>query len=247
MEIMSLSPQEWLNFFCGVLIIGTIVFLFNIKNVVKNITYRKTDYFRITHISYSKIRTDKGKLGEYNLYKHLEPLQGYKRFIFNCYLPKEDNTTTEVDIILLHESGSYVFESKNYSGWIFGRDIDRWWTSSLPDNKGDSYKFRFFNPIIQNKIHLKCLKSYLDECIDIPFYSYVVFGDYCELKDISLFHSDSYVLNCSAVLGVMYDNMDNSQHLSQEQIDMFFDKLYPLSQVGEIVKDAHIHIVKNKQ
>ena len=58
-------------------------------------------------------------IGEYFTYQCIAPLNGYKKFIFNCYLPKADGETTEVDVILLHESGIYVFESKNYSGWIF--------------------------------------------------------------------------------------------------------------------------------
>lgn len=38
----------------------------------------------------------------------------------NLYLPKEDGSTTEIDLIMLSETGILVFESKNYSGWIFG-------------------------------------------------------------------------------------------------------------------------------
>mgnify|MGYP002509292044 CR=1 FL=1 len=35
--------------------------------------------------------------------------------LFNLYIPKDNGETTELDVVLLHESGIYVFESKNYS------------------------------------------------------------------------------------------------------------------------------------
>lgn len=55
---------------------------------------------------------DIGLIGEYFTYQCLAPLNGYKKFIFNCYLPKADGETTEVDVILLHESGIYVLNQK---------------------------------------------------------------------------------------------------------------------------------------
>ena len=54
-------------------------------------------------------------------YRCLRQLPGYKRFLFNCYLPKQDGEKTEIDVIFLHESGIYVFESKNYKMCIRDR------------------------------------------------------------------------------------------------------------------------------
>ena len=90
--------------------------------MIKKGRYKKTEYYIQTKNPYGKMRRNKGQQGEFYTYKNLRPLKGYKRFLFNCYLPKEDGETTEVDVILLHESGIYVFESKNYSGWIFGTE-----------------------------------------------------------------------------------------------------------------------------
>ncbi|MFR7610172.1 MAG: nuclease-related domain-containing protein [Christensenellaceae bacterium] len=128
---------------------------------------------------------DIGLIGEYFTYQCIAPLNGYKKFIFNCYLPKADGETTEVDVILLHESGIYVFESKNYSGWIFGNESQTFWTQTLPSGKGKSQKSRFFNPIMQNAGHIKQLKAFLASD-DLPIYSYVLFSDRCELKNVKL-------------------------------------------------------------
>ena len=59
---------------------------------------------------------------------------------------------------MIHEKGIFVIESKNYSGWIFGNERDKKWTQVLAN--GD--KNYFFNPILQNKIHIKYNKlSYI--------------------------------------------------------------------------------------
>ena len=89
-------------------------------NLYKKKKYEKTLYFVQTGNPFNKVMQDIGLIGEYFTYQCLAPLNGYKKFIFNCYLPKADGETTEVDVILLHESGIYVFESKitavGYSG-----------------------------------------------------------------------------------------------------------------------------------
>lgn len=106
--------------------------------------YEQTEYFKQTHNSYWSVRSDKGLYGEYCTYKYLKPLTGYKRFLFNCYLPKSNAEKTEVDVILIHESGIYVLESKNYSGWIFGTETKPYWTQTLPGERGRSKKHDFW-------------------------------------------------------------------------------------------------------
>ena len=68
----------------------------------------------------------------------MNSLEGTKRYLFNLYLPKDDGGTTEIDVVFLHDSGMYVFESKNYSGWIFGTETQKNWTQTLPMGPGKS-------------------------------------------------------------------------------------------------------------
>lgn len=120
--------------------------------------YKKSQYYNQTKTTFSILYTDIGKYGEFNIYKNLEKLSGYKKFLFNTYITKDDGTTSEIDVILIHNSGIYVFESKNYSGWIFGRESDIKWTQVLQAGAGTK-KFKFLNPIIQNKGHIKALSK----------------------------------------------------------------------------------------
>ena len=101
------------------------------------------------------MRFELGNYGEYLTYKKLrkQEEQG-ARFLFNCYLPAKKDETSEVDVIMIADSGIYVFESKNYSGWIFGSEQSKSWTQTLPNGK-KARKERFYKPIMQNKTHIK--------------------------------------------------------------------------------------------
>lgn len=217
-----------------------IIFFIQIKQ------YKKTEYYAVTHAPYFSVMLDVGRLGEYDTYQHLKSLKGYKKFLFNCYIPKEDEETTEIDVIMLHESGIYVFESKNYSGWIFGTENQKQWTQSLPAGRGRSKKVHFFNPIMQNKTHVKWLKSYLQQ-EELDFFSYIVFSKRCELKNIKLTTSNHYVLKREYLLSQVRKNANEvGQKLSNEQIDKLYDKLYPLTQVKEETKKEHIQNINEK-
>ena len=81
--------------------------------------YTKCAYYLITKNSPLQLYFDKGKLGEYMTYKRLKNMEREgAKFLFNLYIPKGEDETTEIDVLMLHPKGMFVFESKNYSGWI---------------------------------------------------------------------------------------------------------------------------------
>lgn len=108
-------------------------------------------------------------------------LPGRMRCWSNVLVPKDGVVVdeTELDVLMLHESGVYVFESKNYSGWIFGSESQRNWTQVLNKNT----KHRFYNPIMQNAAHVHALSNRIVLPED-RFVSYIVFSDRCELKKV---------------------------------------------------------------
>lgn len=145
----------------------------NIKQTIP--TYQNTP----TQPIYTSTDDIKGSFGEYCLYQDLKEMPGDKKILTNCYIPKSNGTTTEIDLIMIHETGVYVIESKNYSGWIFGSDDNQQWTQTFPNGN----KFYFYNPIKQNLNHINNLKALIGN--DIPYYSFVIFGDECQLKSIT--------------------------------------------------------------
>ena len=71
----------------------------------------------------------KGYYGEYLVFKELFfNIEGVSKFLMNLYVPTDGEKTTELDLMMIHETGIYVFEIKHYKGIIYGKDMDRKWT-----------------------------------------------------------------------------------------------------------------------
>lgn len=224
------------------------IVLLSLLYIIQKKQYEKTEYYQQTKNPYRSVQFNKGRLGEFYIYKYLKSLAGYKRYLFNLYIPKNNGETTELDVVLLHESGIYVFESKNYSGWIFGTESQQYWTQTLPVGRGGSQKNQFYNPILQNKGHLKWIQIFLEDQT-LPFYSYIVFSDRCTLKNITLTSAKHYVINRYNLLSAVQQNIAKTGiQLSPEKIDNLFEKLYPFTQIEEAEKMAHItNIQQNTQ
>ena len=215
--------------------------------------YSKTEYYFVTRTPFLQIFHDynTGKKGEFLLYQTIKKIPGYKKYLFNCYIPKEDGTTSEIDLIFIHASGIYVFESKNYNGWIFGTETMQEWTQTIKKEEKKTksakiYKNKFFNPIMQNKTHIKHLKAYISEFTEIPIHSYIVFGNGCELKSITLTTKEHKVINRRNVAKNISIQADETpKPLSKFDIDNVYYKLYRTSQASEFVKQEHIENIKN--
>lgn len=199
--------------------------------------YKEETYYKITQTPYALLEDDTGKYGEYLIYKYLEHFENKGgKFLFNLYLPKDDGKTTEIDVILICAKGIFVFESKNYSGWIFGDESQINWTQTLPNK----HKEHFYNPIMQNKSHIKHLRKFIDN--KIPINSIIVFSDRCTLKNISLKSKDISVINryrIDSVVSSIY-NQEQTINLSETEINDIYNKLYPFTQVNSEIKAQHI-------
>lgn len=102
------------------------------------------------------MKQDTGRYGEYMVYKKLIILEKHgAKFLFNVYIPKTECETAEIDVLMICQQGIYAFERKNYSGWIFGDENHVNWYQTLPMGRNNSHKEAFYNPILQNKNHIK--------------------------------------------------------------------------------------------
>ena len=188
----------------------------------------------------------RGQRGEEKVYDTLEKLDGHKAVIRNCYLPTQRGDTTEVDLVLIHESGIYVIESKNYSGWIFGSENRREWTQTFPKGNGETTKYKFYNPILQNGTHIKEIQRILGEKRN-NIYSYVVFGDDCELMNVQWNENECHVLKGRELLqNVKQNAVAHGRVLSNEAIDSYCQKLFSYTQVSKEQKQEHIHNIEEK-
>ena len=208
--------------------------------VVLEVNHCQSTYYKITHVSYWRTRLDVGRNGEYLTYRHLRRYEkDGGKFLFNIYIPKGENGTTEIDVLMITRKGLFVFESKNYSGWIFGSEDKPKWYQTLPQGKGKSHKESFYNPIMQNRTHIKHLKVLLGETI--PMHSIITFSDRCTLKKVDVISPDVFVINRNKVGNIVNSIWGRSHDaLTPEQIQAIYDQLYPYSQVDTATKEKHI-------
>lgn len=204
--------------------------------------YRKTTYYKITKNSFWFM--DKGTRGEYLTYeylKHFENIGG--KFLFNLYLPKKKGGTSEIDVLLITKKGLFVFESKNYGGWIFGDEANKNWTQTFPAGYRRSHKERFYNPIMQNAAHITHLRPFIK---DTPVWSIIVFSDECTLKNITVRSLNVRVINRYEV-GTTVTRISMQTQidaLTEEDVNTIYNRLFPYTQVGCQVKEAHVNNIQ---
>lgn len=105
-----------------------------------------------------------------------------KAIFHDLYLQKPNGTYTQIDVAVATKAGIIVFEVKDYSGWIFGNEHQRYWTQILAYGKE---KHRFYNPVMQNAGHIQSIRQSLPHNPNIPIFSVIVFFGNCEFKNIS--------------------------------------------------------------
>ena len=244
-QVLMSILQPFFMLFNPIILISAIII--TIILVKKNKEYKSGSYYQITKLPYSSVKRDKGRYGEYLTYKYLKQFEtNGAKFLFNIYIPKENGETTEIDVLMICSKGVFVFESKNYSGWIFGSESQKNWYQTLPKGRGRSHKEHFYNPIMQNRSHIKHLKAFLGE--QVPMRSIIVFSDRCTLKSIQVKSNDISVINCCNVAPVVSAvcNQISTDLLSESDVTNLYKKLYPYTQVDTIAKAQHIaNIHKN--
>lgn len=119
----------------------------------------------------------KGYYGEFLVFSELYPnLPGECKILMNINIPTAYGKTTEIDLLLIHETGLYVFEMKHYKGTIYGKPYEQYWTQYFRTAPNQ----RFRSPIAQNQYHINALNKIAP---GVPIHSFVVFtSDEVELK-----------------------------------------------------------------
>lgn len=203
--------------------------------------YKSSSYYRSTNNSYLSVCFDKGLNGEYNLYQCLQQFESIGcKFLFNLYIPRDNGKTSEIDIVMFHPKGLFVIESKNYSGWIFGNENNKYWTQALPIGHRRCHKEHFYNPIMQNATHIRAIRKHIDDTI--PVYSVIVFSDKCTLKDITVKSSVivAYYSELPREIGLKLSEINNYS-MPNELIKTTYNKLSQYANANDYIKFQHIY------
>lgn len=159
---------------------------------------------------------------EHRLVFSLQKVFSPENIFADCYFPKVDfrhrqtydphmanfdlaalrnlpgSEVVQIDCLALSAAGVFVFESKDYHGWIYGDGHQRFWTQTL--NYGQE-KHQFYNPVRQNATHIAALADIFSP--DLPIYSVIVFGGEAVLKSVHDLPARTYVTTQPALRNLL--------------------------------------------
>lgn len=155
-------------------------------------------------------------------------------FIFNNIILKlKNNSTSQIDHIIVSKYGIFVIESKDLNGTILG-DKDRLnWTQLFPGGN----KFLFQNPIKQNQYHVTALKQFISYPEQI-FNNIVVFTGNANI----LTEKIENILQLDKLTD--YIKKFNQIKLSDNQVQFAVGKLSYICQTNTITENEHISNVQ---
>lgn len=195
--------------------------------IIQLIIFYGTKYKEKSGNGFLKTYFHKGTWAEYKLYRKLIKVFGEDKLLTNLYLPSQNIDNTEIDVLGVHNGIVYCYEVKNYGGYIYGSEEDKYWTQVL----NYRIKNRFYNPIRQNYAHVKALESFLSiESQDIV--PIIVFSNRSNLDNIELYDSNVFRLNSK------FYTLDRIGKYSDE---LLIEKLSSCSNMSEQVKREHLN------
>ena len=120
--------------------------------------------------------------GERTVSNILSGLQQTEYSVYdNLLLPAAGGDSTQIDHVVFSRYGIFVIETKDYSGYIFGKERESRWTQVFYPSRGRKKTYPFQNPLRQNYKHIKIL----EEITSLPpcfFYNIIVFAGSARFK-----------------------------------------------------------------
>ena len=165
------------------------------------------------------------------------------KILRNVYVPVHGGYS-EIDVLLLHETGVYVFESKNVVGSIYGDENHPQWQRYKSKTEKDFIP----NPVMQNDGHIKALCEFLHlNKYQFRVFSIIVFGVKAKLKSVS---ENTSLMSIFEIHNLETDlvkkMMAEKVFYNAETIDSCCKKLLPCTLLTEEQKKAHREMVAQK-
>lgn len=181
-----------------------------------------------------------GEIGEGLIFNSLSQwcrIDGrYFRIAKNLYIPRKKGLS-EIDVLLLHETGIYVIESKNLKGKIVRKKLDQEWDLF----QGYNIHHTFRNPLMQNEGHIRALKKFLGiDRINDSIYNVVIFGKESNLEYVSNDSKHKIVMTYYQISDKFMNLIRNKKScFNKNEIDKLSEKLMPCVNVPLEVKILH--------
>lgn len=171
--MQGVSLVKFILIILVILIVG--YFMVNIYRHDNSAFYKLTGYSYLDMVANKKIRT------MYKMVNDLDQVNGSHKVLVDVQVPVNGELQT-ISGLLLHESGIYVLNLKEKSGWINGREQDLEWKELLHQEKSRAFE----NPIHEAKRLIYALQDQLPEVDEQAFQSVVLFTDGCSFQKIEI-------------------------------------------------------------
>lgn len=177
----------------------------------------------------------KGFMGELGVRLHMKRLDKEKYRVINDVTVKlKDGKTAQIDHIIVSNYGVFVIETKNYKGWIVGKEEDYYWKQVIYKRKE-----KLYNPLKQNHVHILRLKEILENGENIPFVSVIVFNGRADLKVVTSKH----VIYPGDLISVI--KAYESELLTTETVEKIYTEINSKQVLDKEVKKEHIQNIKS--
>ena len=155
--------------------------------------------------------------------------------------PPTPGGTAEIDLLYLTRKGIFVIESKNYTGWICGREDQPEWTVSVYAGRDwlgrmKTGRHLLYNPIWQNAGHVRALAALVGE--QTPLWPVVVFPGRCQLEDVTWDSEEVSVCRLEELPRVL--RQTGRRALSRRQVRTLYARLEPYTRATRSQKRAHV-------
>lgn len=232
--------------------------------------YAKSEWASVTGNSFWKhcrkkyfqrdLNSRKGYAGEHELSVQLEKVSGQKKVLYNVLIPAGKDETTEIDAVMIHETGIYVFENKNYSGTVgcfyknqHGKVVLGNVNPALPKWNvvySSNKKTQMNSPVLQNEKHLYFIKRFLGgfNVGSQRLFSYITFNNDAKVKGAPLEFHFSHE-GCMLMANNLADNLSakigqRSRILTPRKIEAIASKLEPYARVSDQARAEHVERIK---
>ena len=190
--------------------------------------YNKLDRRKLSHSSYYDVTFGGEQKCSDEVVRILRDVGGYKKIVVNWHYV-ENGEPACADVILLHETGIYVAEAKDYQGWVSGNPEDEYWVQTLCGSQLTSYKNYFYNPLLKNSACIRALQKELPDMKWLPFFSLAIFGNACELENAGLSDNTSKIILVRQLSYTIYGMVRSARKfLAPQVIDEIYDRLQVL-------------------
>ncbi|MEK4427363.1 nuclease-related domain-containing protein [Solibacillus sp. FSL K6-1523] len=190
-----------------------------------------TVFYKLTGYSYLDVWTNKKIRTTHKLVGQLDEMKSPHKILVNVQLPTNE-ALQSIDAVLIHETGIYVINMLEMSGWINGREQDNQWTQLLHKNQSKLFN----NPVHETEKLTFALQGQLPEVNDEVFKSIVLFSNDCSFQNIELFSDNVDVIKSSSIK--KWTQNLQQQCLSETDIQTIYSALEGMRQVKNSVSEV---------